>query len=330
MFLILYRMFTLFITILLPQLHLTSAASPNNASATIPPNRVDTPEDLTLFNKPQEAYPGLFFGSTILILLPCEDPECRRLDSSAPRYRCRNRGGTYHNTGNPPRDYLLFGCHCCPRLVWCDDLECVGSSDDRCISELLAMCLCWRRGPEANEIARVGVAPAAAAVAETAESENTTIRGLEFRLYETSSHSDSYEHNTRPDVIEAASTPASGCPDNPPVKCYDPQCRGADDWQTLARCNHPGGMLFIENTPVSLIGCPCCPDFIECDSSDCSGDPVLRTCLVEKVKGCLCNWPKGGAFLFSNTPTSEQFLVNTFDSWMAAGGLEPGPSQSPS
>jgi hypothetical protein len=116
--------------------------------------------------------------------------------------------------------------------------------------------------------------------------------------------------------IGAITSSGRNCPRDPPVRCLDPQCRGSDDWKTetssIPRCNRADGKLVIDGTETDLPGCPCCPEYIACSSSDCNGG-ANQACTSVPLHGCFCDWPGRGPQLTSWEPVGNGPDIYIYD-----------------
>lgn len=238
------------------------------------PSTTSHDEDLSAFSLPRGSSCADLIGwPQVPKPISCDDPQCRGISWATPPFRCRQRGGVM-----PTRP--VFGCPCCPRLIDCDDPRCAGNPlDEVCHSELLSQCICLSPSREGQPANSAGMEPDSAPL----------IQDRAITRYETN-------------------TQQSRCPIKPPIMCLDPQCRGADDWIVSTRCNRDGGGLVVDGVETHLEGCPCCPEFIECNSVSCNGDST-RTCSSELLYGCFCDWPGRGPVLMS----SEFAEVHAFD-----------------
>jgi hypothetical protein len=232
-------------------------------------------EDLSQFSRGPERCPGMIGWPQVPAPISCDDPACRGISWAVPPYRCRQRDGVMFGRE-------VFGCPCCPRLVDCDDPECAGSpSEEICRSELLAGCVCVSSNRSVPNPPTSAPLDAAAPQVEDVVADLTVYESLNNDI--------------------GAVTPGSrNCPRDPPVKCLDPQCRGSDDWKTetssTPRCNQADGKLVIDGTETALHGCPCCPEYIACSSTDCNGG-ANQACTSVYLHGCFCNWPSRGPVL---------------------------------
>jgi hypothetical protein len=258
------------------------------ATITTPTNA----EDLTQFAKGPERCPGLLSWKQALEPLSCDDPACRGISWAVPPYRCRQPDGVMNG-------HELFGCRCCPRVIDCDDPRCAGNSQSEiCHSELLADCICVSSNRRVqtfststpHDAAEVQVEDAVAGLA-ISESSNNDVGGLSI---------------------------SRNCPRGPPVRCLDPQCRDADDWQTetpsTPRCSQANGLLVIDGTETALHGCPCCPEYIECSFTECNGG-ADRACTSVPLRGCFCDWPGRGPVLTDWTQINDEYLVLGPNNW---------------
>jgi hypothetical protein len=258
-------------------------------------------EGLSQFSKGPELCPGKIAWPQVPAPISCDDPGCRGISWAVPPYRCRQHDGVMFGRE-------VFGCPCCPRLVDCDNPICAGSPYyEICQSELLAGCVCVssrRRAPAPPTRAPFDAAAAAAQV-EDALADLTVDEPL----------------NNDVGVI----TPSSvNCPRDPPVRCLDPQCRGSDDWTTgtssTPRCNRADGKLVIDGTEIALHGCPCCPEYIACSSTDCNGG-ANQACTSYPLHGCFCDWPGRGPQLTAWEPAWQEgdppdILINDADAFL--------------
>ncbi|RDL36759.1 uncharacterized protein BP5553_06111 [Venustampulla echinocandica] len=232
-------------------------------------------EDLSQFSRGAPMCPDQIGWPQVPAPLACDDPACGGISWAVPPYRCRQRDGVMF--GNE-----VFGCRCCPRLVDCDDPKCAGSPNEEiCRSELLDSCVCVASNRRA--------APPTSALLDAATAAEIDDVLAEFTLYESLNN----------DV--GAITPSSrNCPLDPPVRCLDPQCRGSDDWKTetssTPRCNQADGKLVTDGTETALHGCPCCPEYIACSSTDCNGG-ANQAYTSFPLHGCFCDWPGRGPIL---------------------------------
>ncbi|KAF8860189.1 hypothetical protein BDZ45DRAFT_672713 [Acephala macrosclerotiorum] len=231
-------------------------------------------EDLSQFSRDPEMCPGKIAWPQVPVPISCDDPACQGISCAVPPYRCRQQDGVMFGIE-------VFGCRCCPRLVDCDDPKCAGSPyDEICRSELLADCVC------VSSNRRAPLNAAAAAQMEDGVAD--------LDIYESLNN----------DI--GAITPSSrNCPRDPPVRCLDSQCRGSDDWKTetssTPRCNQADGKLVIDGTETALHGCPCCPEYIACSSTDCNGG-ANQACTSVALHGCFCDWPGRGPHLTALQP----------------------------
>lgn len=238
-------------------------------------------EDLSQFSREIPACPGLIGWPQVQTPISCNDPACRGLSWAVPPYRCRQPGGVMFAKE-------VFGCRCCPRLIDCDDPACAGSSSEEiCRSELLEKCVCVSSRRRTS-------APLTHALLDAATVAQVQGELADLTLYESL------------DNVLAAITPSSwNCPREPPVRCLDPQCRGADDWKTetssTPRCNQTNGKLVVDGTETALHDCPCCPEYIHCSSTDCNGG-ANQVCTSVPLHGCFCDWPSRGPTLMAVEP----------------------------
>lgn len=97
------------------------------------------------------------------------------------------------------------------------------------------------------------------------------------------------------------------------------------------RCNRIGGTLVIDGTETTLYGCPCCPEYIGCSSTDCHGDES-QACTTAPLLGCFCNWP--GRIMFpylqdSRPPGNEPpIYINDLDALFSDPNFNPYASHS--
>ncbi|KAE8447022.1 hypothetical protein EG329_011156 [Mollisiaceae sp. DMI_Dod_QoI] len=246
-------------------------------------NNPTNAEDLSRLSRGPEMCPGQIAWPQVPVPISCDDPACRGISWAVPPYRCRKHDGVMFGVE-------VFGCRCCPRLVDCNDPQCAGSpSDEICRSELLLDCVCVssnRRAPPLLTSAPVDDAAAAAQVED---------KLADLSIYESL--------NTDNDIEERrVGSSSRNCPRDPPARCLDPQCRGSDDWQaemsmsTIPRCNQAEGKLVIDGTETALHGCPCCPEYIACSSTECNGS-ANQACTSVPLHGCFCDWPGRGPVL---------------------------------
>jgi len=237
-------------------------------------------QDLSQFSRGPELCPGKIAWPQVPSPISCDDPACRGISWAVPPYRCRQHDGVMFGIE-------VFGCPCCPRLVDCDDPNCAGSPHDEiCQSELLADCVC------ASSRRRASVPPTSAPFDAAAAQVEDVLADL------------TVDEPLNNDI--GAIIPSGGnCPRDPPVRCLDPQCRGSDDWKTetslTPRCNRADGKLVIDGTETALHGCPCCPEYIACSSTDCYGG-ANQACTSVPLHGCFCDWPGRGPQLTAWQP----------------------------
>lgn len=221
----------------------------------------------------------------------CDDPYCHGISSGPSPYRCRQPGGIVHGVS-------VFGCPCCPRLIDCEDPRCDGlASEEVCQTDLLKLCVCVsaNRRVQANSNPQV----------------EEDILGDDWVVLEDQSL------NNQMEALDIAT-----CPSKPPVRCIDRQCRGQDDWKAESdmsltpRCNRAEGTLYIEGTRTPLHGCPCCPEYIACSSTDCNGN-ANQACTSTPLHGCFCDWP--GRIMIQYVQeqwqphTDDLIQIDTFD-----------------
>jgi hypothetical protein len=268
-------------------------------------------EDFSQFSRGPERCPGLIGWPQVSAPISCDNPGCRGISWAVPPYRCRQHDGIMFGME-------VFGRRCCPRLVDCDDPRCAGSSSDEiCRSELLADCICVgsnRRAPNPPTSA-----PLDAGRVEDALGDLT--------IYESLNND-----------IGAIAPSSRNCPRDPPVRCLDPQCRGSDDWKTetllTPRCNQADGKLLIDGTETALSGCPCCPEYIACSSTDCNGD-ANQACTSVPLHGCFCDWPGRGSLLIFWQPAWQEgdppdVYINDADAFLDDPDYPPLGGQVPS
>jgi hypothetical protein len=265
-------------------------------------------EDFSQFSRGPERCPGTIAWPQVPAPISCDDPGCRGVSWAVPPYRCRQRDGVMFGSE-------VFGCPCCPRLVDCDDPECAGNpSDEICRSELLAHCVC------VSSNRRVTYPPTSAPLDGAAAAPQVEDALADLTIY------DSLNND-----MGAVAPGSRNCPRDTPVKCLDPQCRGSDDWKTetssTPRCNRGDGKLVSDGTEIALHGCPCCPEYIACSSTDCNGG-ANQACTSVHLHGCFCNWPGRGPVLTHWQPAwrpgdPPDAYINTFDAAFGDPDFDP-------
>ncbi len=295
-------MFTMLVSpvllILLVQFEIRGCAAVNDSNTIV--------EDLSQFPRGPETCPDLIAWPQVPVPISCDDPGCRGISWAVPPYRCRQQGGTMYGIE-------VFGCPCCPRLIDCEDPRCAGSpSEEICQSELLKNCVCVSSNRRVPAAAAPQVEEDAVSVPSIQESFSNEMEAL------------------------AMTSDSRTCPRNPPVRCLDHQCRGSDDWKTESdmsstpRCNRADGKLVIDGIETALHGCPCCPEYIACSSTDYNGD-ANQACTSVPLRGCFCNWP--GRIMFPYWQASWQpdnepaVLLNSFDAAFDDPDFHPDHSQ---